>query len=150
MSTIVRWNPIRELLSANDPFDQFFNDAFVLRRNGGFRADGPSLDLVEKDDSFVVTAELPGFTPDNVDIRVEGNVLTLRGELKQENEQNPEGAYHVKERRQSSFSRTIELPTLVNADKANAEFENGILTLTLPKEDAALPKRISITAKNSK
>src|SRR5258708_1302097 len=150
MSNIVRWNPIRDLLSVNDPLDRLFDDAFVWPRNGGFHANGPSLDLVETDDNYVVKAELPGFTPDNVDIRIEGNVLTLRGDLKEENERDEEGQYHVKERRQSSFTRTVQLPALVNADKAKADFENGVLTLTLPKDESTRPKRISITAKNGK
>jgi len=149
MSNLVRWNPIRDLLSVNDPLDRFFEDSFVWPRNGGYRAYGPNLDLVENDDNYVVKAELPGFTPDNVDIRIEGNVLTLRGDLNVENEQNEEGQYHVKERRQSSFTRTVQLPAQVNADKAKASFENGILTLTLPKDDQHHRQERQISAPNN-
>ena|SRR5258706_15044027 len=149
MSTLVRWNPIRDVLSMSEAMDRLFDQAFVLPGNGGFRDGSPAVDLIENGNNFVVKAELPGFNPDNVDIRIEGNTLTLRGNV-QEEKKTDEGEYHVRERRQSSFSRTISLPVPVDADKAKAEYDNGILTLTLPKNAAALPKKISITAKSSK
>jgi len=144
MSNLVRWNPVRDLVSMSEAMDRLFDDAFVFPRTGGFRNVQPSLDLIENDNNFVVKAELPGFSPENVDIRVEGNVLTLRGEFKDESEKQ-EAEYHVRERRQSSFARSVTLPVPINADKASAEFDNGVLTLTLPKDEAALPKKINVT-----
>ena len=144
MSNLVRWNPVRDLVSMSEAMDRLFDDAFISPRYGGFRNVQPSLDLVENDNNFVVKAELPGFNPDNVDIRVEGNVLTLRGEF-QEDTNKDEGEYHVRERRHSSFARSLTLPVAVSADKATAEFDNGVLTLTLPKDEAVLPKKITIT-----
>jgi HSP20 family protein len=149
MSNLVRWNPVRDLVSMTDAMDRLFDEAFILPRNGGFRHQLPALDLVENGDNFVVKAELPGFTADQVDVRIEGNTLTLRGEIKEDNDRE-EGQYHVRERRQNSFVRSITLPATVNSDKANAEFENGVLTLTLPKHEAAMPKKISIAAKSGK
>jgi HSP20 family protein len=148
MSNLVRWNPIRDVLSMSEAVDRLFDQAYVYPGNGGFRAGGPALDLVESGDKFVVKAELPGFTPEQVDIQIEGNTLTLKGQLQDESKE--EGEYHVRERRQVNFTRTLALPVAVNADKAAASFENGVLTLTLPKHETVLPKRISITAKSSK
>jgi HSP20 family protein len=148
MSSLIRWNPIRDAVSMSDMMDRLFNDAFLDRRGNGFPV-SPDMDVIENDDNIVVKAELPGFKSENVDVRVEGNLLTIRGEYHEESEKK-EGQYHLKERRQSSFSRSIPLPVGVNADKAKAEFENGVLTLTLPKHEDAKPRRITIMAKNGK
>jgi HSP20 family protein len=145
MSSLMRWSPFRNAMTMSEALDRLFDEAFVMPRDGGLNM--PSIDMVENEDNVVVKAELPGFSPENVDVRVEGNLLSLRGEYKQESEKQ-EGQYHVRERRMNSFNRTIPLPVEVNADKATAEFDNGVLTLTLPKNEEAKPKRISITAKS--
>jgi HSP20 family protein len=139
---------MRDLISMSEAMNRLFDDAFIMPRDGGTGMTSPKVDVVENADNVVVKAEMPGFNAENVDCRVEGNVLMLRGEYQQENEKQ-EGQYHMRERRQGSFARSIPLPTEVNADQAHAEFENGILTLTLPKNEAAKPKRISINAKSS-
>ncbi len=144
MSNLTRWSPLRDVISMSDAIDRLFDQAYVMP--GGNRM--PNIDVMENDDNVIVKAELPGFNPDNVDVRVEGNMLSLRGEYNHENEKQ-EGEYHLHERRQSSFARTIPLPTNVDANKANAEFDNGVLTLTLPKQEEAKPRRISINAKSS-
>jgi HSP20 family protein len=146
MSNLTRWYPMRDVISMSDAIDRLFDQAFVMPSGKSMGA--PSIDVVENEENVVVKAELPGFNPENVDVRVEGNLLSLRGEYNQENEKQ-EGEYHLRECRQSSFNRTISLPAAVDTDKANADFENGILTLTLPKHEAAKPKKISINAKNS-
>jgi len=148
MSNLTRWNPTRDFLSMGEAMDRLFDQAFVPFGNGP-RGLAPSVDVIENDNEVTVKAELPGFNPNDVDIRVEGNILTIHGEVKQESEKQ-EGQYHVRERRQSSFHRSIPLPVEVNADQAKAEFDNGVLTLTLPKNENAKPKRISITAKSGK
>ncbi len=142
MSNLVRWNPFRDMVAMNEAIDRLFDDTY-LGRSGGFQGANPTVDLLEKDDHYIVKAELPGFDPSKVDIRVEGNLLTLKGEYNQEGEKQ-EGEYHLRERRQGNFTRTFSLPTPVNADKATAEFENGVLTLNLPKDETAMPKRINI------
>jgi len=147
MSNLTRWTPMRDLVSMNEAMNRLFDEAFVMPHDGGMSMNAPKVDVMENENNVVVKAEMPGFDPNNVDCRVEGNTLMLRGEYKQDNEKQ-EGQYHIRERRQGSFARSIPLPTDVDADKANAEFENGVLTLTLPKNEAAKPKRISISAKS--
>ena len=145
MSNLTRWNPNRDLRTMNQAMDNWFsdfNDWFSARSLGT-----PSVDVFENDESLIVKAEMPGFKPEDVDIRVEGNLLTMRGQTQQHTD-NQDGQYHLRERRQSSFTRSIALPSYVQVDKANAEFENGILTLTLPKVEEARPKRITVTAKS--
>jgi HSP20 family protein len=93
-----------------------------------------------------VKVALPGFKAEEVQINVTGDVLTLRGELKQEEDQKDK-AWHIREHRWSSFERSVTLPTDVKADKAAADFENGILTVTLPKAEEVKPKSITVKAK---
>lgn len=145
MSSLIRRNQNRDMMSVNEAMNHLFDQAFVPF-NG--RAFGPNVDVIEHEDKVVVKAEMPGFTPDEIDVRVEGNVLTLRGENKKESEKQ-EGQYHLRERQQSNFVRTLQLPSHVAAEKANADFENGILTLTLPKHEAAMPKRITIQPRSN-
>ena len=102
--------------------------------------------MYQTDNEFVVKASLPGIKPDEVQINVTGEVLTIKGEVKQK-EEVKEKAWHIREQRWGTFERSIGLPTLVVADKAKADFENGILTITLPKAEEAKPKSISIKAK---
>jgi HSP20 family protein len=149
MSSMMRWNPNRRMMSMAEAIDRLFDDAFVMPQDGGLSVTTPKVDVIENDDNVLVKAEMPGMNPENVDIRVEGNLLTLHGEVQEESEKQ-EGQYHVRERRQASFHRTIPLPSDVDADKANAEFDNGVLKLTLPKQETAKPKRINITAKSGK
>jgi HSP20 family protein len=106
------------------------------------------LDVYTTDDSWVVKANVPGFKPEEIDIQISGDVLTIRGETKEERESNgDEGKYLLRERRVSSFSRSLTLPGTVEADQAKAEFENGVLTLTLPKPEEVKPKRITVKSK---
>ena len=103
----------------------------------------PNLDVVETNDEIIVKAALPGLKADDVQITVTGDTLTLRGEFKQETE-NGDATYHLRERRTGSFERTISLPVDVQTEKAKADFENGVLIVTLPKSEAVKPKTISI------
>jgi HSP20 family protein len=149
MSKLVRWNPFRDMVAMSEAVDRLFDENGFPVRNGGYRLASPALDVVENENNFVVKAEMPGFAPEQVDISIEGTTLTLRGNVKDEAEKD-EGQYHIRERRQNSFVRTLSLPVTVNTEKATAEFENGILTLTLPKKEEVLPKRIAITPKSKK
>jgi len=106
---------------------------------------GFALDVYENDDALVVKAALPGVRPDEVDISVTDDILTIKGETKSE-EETKDGSYHRRELRYGAFARSIALPTLVNHDKAEATFENGILTVTLPKAEEVKPKSIKIAA----
>jgi HSP20 family protein len=106
---------------------------------------GFALDVYETDDALVVKAALPGVQPEQVDISVIGDVLTVKGETKSEDE-TKDGNYHRRELRYGSFARSIALPTRVDHDKAEAKFENGILTISLPKAEEVKPKSIKIAA----
>ena len=103
------------------------------------------VDVYQQDANIIVKAPLPGVKPEDIDISVVGDTLTIRGEMKQEREVKEED-YVRRERRFGAFSRTVSLPTPVNTSKANATFENGVLTLTLPVAEEAKPKQIKIKA----
>jgi HSP20 family protein len=146
MADLIRWEPFRELMTMRDAMDRFFGDAF-LRTAGGIGVEGGlMLDVAQTDNDVIVKASMPGVKPDDIHISVTGDVLSLRGEVKEEKVAD-EASYHLRERRYGSFSRTVSLPTSVVADKAKAEFENGVLTLTLPKAEEHKPKTITVRAK---
>jgi HSP20 family protein len=94
---------------------------------------------------FTVKASLPGISPDDLNVTLEDNVLTIQGETK-EDETIEENSYHIRERRYGSFSRSVRFPVPVEGDKVEANFENGVLTLTIPKAEAVKPKRIAVKA----
>lgn len=146
MSNLIRWEPMRDMMTLREAMNQLFDDAFTRPLSAGGISAVPAIDLYQTNDEVVVKATLPGLKPDDVQISVTTDLLTLRGEFKQENEQK-EATYHVRERSYGSFERSMVLPTLVQTDKAKADFENGILTITLPKAEVVKPKTISIKAK---
>lgn len=148
MSNLIRWEPAREMMTLRDAMDRLFDDAFTrpLRLNDGGNWSMPAVDMYQTDNEVVVKAAIPGVKTDEVQINVTGEVLTIKGEIK-EKEEVKEKAYHLREQRWGMFERTLALPTDVIADKAKAEFENGILTITLPKAEEVRPKTISIKTK---
>jgi HSP20 family protein len=149
MSNLIRWEPAREMLSLREAMDRLFDDAFtqpLAIGHGGRGAGLPAIDLYQTDDEVIVKASLPGFKPDQVQVNVTGDVLTIKGEAREEQERG-ERAYHVRERRWGSFERSLMLPAGVAADKARADFEDGVLTVSLPKAEEARPKSISIKAR---
>ena len=147
MSNLTRWEPVREMMTLREAMDRLFDDAFtrpINLRDGGWSA--PAVDMYQTDDEVTVKVALPGFKADEVQINITGDVLTLRGEMKHEEDQKDK-AWHIREHRWSSFERSVALPTAVTADKASADFENGILTITLPKAEEVKPKTIYVKAK---
>ena len=145
MSNLTRWEPMREMMTLREAMDHLFDDAFTnpIRLHNGTM---PAIDLYQTDESVVVKAALPGLKAEDVQISVSGEALTLKGEFHQDNEVK-EATNHLKEQRYGSFERSVMLPTDVETEKAKAEFENGILTVTLPKAEQVRPKTISIKAK---
>jgi HSP20 family protein len=135
------------MMTLRDAMDRLFDDAFTrpLRLNDGHWS-VPAVDMYRTDNEIVVKAAIPGVKTDEVQINVTGEVLTIKGEVKEKEEVN-EKAYHLREQRWGMFERTLPLPTDVIADKAKAEFENGILTITLPKAEEVRPRTISIKTK---
>lgn len=146
MSNLIRWEPLREMVTLREAMDRLFNEAFTMPGVLGSTFALPAIDLYQTRDAVVVKAALPGLKPEDVQISVTGDALTLRGEFKQEEEQK-DTTYHIRERRAGSFERTVLLPVDVQTDKAQADFENGVLTITLPKAESVRPKTISIKAK---
>ena len=146
MSNLIRWEPAREMMSLRDAMDRLFDDAFTrpLSLRDGWSV--PAIDMYQTDDEIIVRAALPGIKADQVQINVTGEMLTLKGDVKHE-EDKKEKAWHIREQRWGSFERSVVLPTDVVADKARADFEDGILTITLPKAEEVKPKVINIKAK---
>ena len=147
MSNLTRWEPVREMMTLREAMDRLFVDAFTrpLSIRDGWSS-LPAIDMFQTDDEIVVKAVLPGMKADDVQIKVTSDMLTLRGEMKHE-EDKKEKAWHIREHRYGHFERSIPLPTQVVADQAKAEFENGILTITLPKAEEVRPKTITVNAK---
>ena len=146
MSNLIRWEPARDMMTLREAMDRLFDDAFTrpLSLRDGWTV--PAIDMYQTDDEVVVKAALPGIKADEVQINITGEVLTLKGETKNEKEKE-EKAWHIREQRWGSFERSVVLPTDVVADKARADFEDGILTITLPKAEEVKPKVINIKAK---
>ena len=143
---IVRWEPFRDLMTTQREFDRLFGGAFSPVLAGGevsTRTWAPPVDIYENGDNLVLKAELPGINPNEVEIRVEDNTLYLKGERKFEKEVKEEN-YHRVERSYGSFARSFSLPNTVDSEKVNAEYKDGVLTLTMPKKEEAKPKTIKI------
>jgi HSP20 family protein len=149
MSNLTRWQPMREMVTLRDAMDRLFDDAFTRPwslTDAGRLGMAPSVDMFETENDVVIKASLPGMKAEDVEINVTGEMLTLKGESKEKSEVK-EKAYHVREQRWGSFERSLALPTTVLPDKAKAEFEDGILTITLPKAEEVKPKTITVKAK---
>ncbi len=146
---IVRWEPFRDLLAIQDRMNRIFDESFRgMNRQGDDDwalggAWAPLVDIYEREGNIELKAELPGVDPKDVDVRVENNVLTLRGERRIDKEVKRE-SYHRVERAYGSFSRSFTLPSMVDTEKIKAEFKDGVLHLTLPKKEEAKPRQISI------
>lgn len=145
MFNMIRSDPFRDLMRMRDSMDRMFEDPFMdLGWDANQTSNGTlALDVVEKDDEFVVSASLPGMDPDDLDISVSGNTLNIKGEIKEEREQD-KGQYHLHERRYGSFARSITLPTTINSKTIEANYVNGVLKLRLPKSEEAKPRRIPV------
>lgn len=145
---IIRWDPFRDLTLLQDRMNRLFEEA-----NRGWRSDepaattswSPSVDIYETENEIVVKAELPGVDKKGIDLRIENNVLTLRGERRFEKETKDEN-YHRIERSYGAFSRSFSIPTLVDEEKISADYKDGVLNITLPKKEQARPKQITIAS----
>lgn len=144
---LVTYDPFRELRTLQDELNRVF--ASTLGRSGetafGRGAWNPNVDIFENKDQIVLEAELPGISPDDVNISIENNVLTIHGERKFEKKDEGEN-FHRVERSYGSFTRSFTLPPTVSSDNVAATFENGVLRLELAKREEAKPRRIEIKA----
>ncbi len=154
MTSLIRWEPFRDLFRMQNEMNRFL--ASTLRVMQSWESDGagwdnmtwtPATDVWETDDQFIVEAVLPGVSPENVDIRLANNVLTIQGEIQPVDQ---EGHFHLRERQYGKFCRSLQLPVPVNSDQIEANYYNGVLTLRLPKEEAAKPKRIAVRSNGHK
>ena len=149
--TLMRWNPYREMVSLRDAMDRLLLRSLVEpfrywpERMESGRA--VSVDRYESNGNLVVNAELPGLKPEDVDISLSDNRLTIKGEYQTEDE-GERGNVHYQERRYGRFERSFALPTSVDTDAVEAEFQDGVLTVTLPKPEEAKPKKIEVTARS--
>ena len=147
---IVRFEPFRDLLSLQERMNRLFNESYRSQQTseddwalGGTWA--PAVDIYEQDNNIVIKTELPGLDPKDVDIRLDNNVLTIKGERKLDNEVKKEN-YHRVERSYGAFTRSFTLPNTVDPNSIKAEFKDGLLRITLPKREEAKPKQIQIQA----
>ncbi|MBA4181726.1 MAG: heat-shock protein Hsp20 [Anaerolinea sp.] len=147
-NTLTRWDPATEFTTMRSLMDRLFDQSFgrlpAIRGGEDLGPSGLGLDVIETGDSFVVKAAVPGIDPKDVDISVEDDVLTIKGEFQQKEEASDEN-YLRRELRYGSFHRTLRLPPSVDVERADARFEHGMLKLTLPKKPEARARSIKIT-----
>ncbi len=138
-----RYEPFRSAVSLRAMMDRLFDESFLPPVGGS--AEGPTiaLDITETDEAYTAKASMPGVKPEDVVITADGNMITIKGETKAEEEKKGDD-YLIRERRTGSYARAFTLPTAVDADKAEAHFAHGVLTLTVPKAEASKPKQIKV------
>ncbi len=147
---IVRWEPFRDLVSLQERMNRLFEESFRGINRSGNEEEwsvgtwAPAVDIYEQNSNIVLRAELPGVDPTGVDIRVENNVLTLRGERKFDGEVKRD-SYHRVERAYGAFSRSFTLPSVIDTEKIQADYKDGVLTVVLPKREEARLRQIQIS-----
>jgi len=148
MPDIVEWKPFREVSRLRREMDRLWDEFFGPGRRAFRPLEAewaPAVDVSETPDKVVVKAEIPGMEAKDIDISLSGDVLTIKGEKKSEREEKKEN-YHLVERSYGSFSRSLSMPVAVDADKIEANYKKGVLTITCPKKEEAKPKAIEIKA----
>jgi HSP20 family protein len=144
---IVRFDPLRELATMQERVNRVFGDFYTRRTEDDLLAHGawvPSVDIFETDDKeLVIKTELPDVKRDDIDLRIENNMLTLRGEKKMDSEVK-EDRYHRVERVYGTFTRSFSLPPTVDTEKVSADYRNGVLEIRLPIREEAKPKQIQV------
>jgi HSP20 family protein len=145
--SLVRWNPLNDFSVLQNQINRFFKETLGTwpLESSGSATWSPVADICETGDNLYVKAELPGVDPKMVDVRLENNVLTIRGQREFEHRGETEN-YHRIERSYGMFARTFTLPVTIDSEKIRAEFKDGVLTLTLPKSERAKPRKIEIVA----
>lgn len=146
--TFVRYNPNRSYLSMQDTMNSLVNALFntdISAPESGNGEYAPRMDMKELDDAFVLKLTMPGIDKDDIDISITDGVLTIKGEMKEDEEKEGENAkWLVREHKHFAYYRSVRLPSEVQADKAEAEYKNGVLNLTLPKAEEVKPKSIPV------
>lgn len=145
---LIQWKPFREVSRLRSEMDRLWDEYFGAGRRAFRPLEEewlPAVDISESEDKITVKAEIPGMEAKDIDISMSGDTLTIKGEKKTEKEEKEEN-YHVVERSYGSFRRSMKLPAVVNADKVDATYKNGVLTVVLPKKEEVKPKAIEIKA----
>lgn len=143
MNKVTRWDPVRDMITMRQAVDRLLDDAFA--RGTETRGTGAWLlpmDAYTTEDAIVIRADVPGLQPDELDITLEGETLTIRGEIQREVDENRK--YVLLERPTGRFERTLNINTPIDHDKVEAAFKDGVLTLTLPKAEAVKPRQIAV------
>ncbi len=145
MANIVRRRPFSELMGIRDEVDRFLNDTVRLFDDNVSERMGwrPSVDMEENKESFIITAELPGIQKDDIKITIVDNKVMISGEIS-EDKDIQEKNYYLKERARGKFSRGFTLPNSIDSSKVEATYKEGVLILTLPKAEEAMPREIAI------
>ena len=144
--SLTRWGPYRDVLSLREAMDRLFEESIVRRPQALEERAGlvsVPVDMYETDEGIVVKSDLPGLKPEDVDVSITVNTLTIKGQFEAE-EESGRGDVHVWERRYGSFHRSVMLPKGVDAENAEAEFEDGVLRVTLPTAEEEKPKQIRV------
>ena len=147
--TLMRWNPIKDLLAIQEEMNKLFDEKLDKFSGEGTlqeRIWEPLVDIYEEEDKFVIKAEIPDVDKKDIDITIEDNVLTIKGEKKFEKEEKKEN-YLRAERFYGTFRRSFTLPASVEKDKIKAKLDKGVLTIEIPKKEETKPKKISIDVK---
>ena len=143
MKTLVRVNPLSDFRAMDEMFERFFGRSPQISPN----AVSMPIDVFDRNGNLMVRAAIPGISPENLDIQIENNVLTIRGEVKSDFESEDVKVYR-REMSYGSFARSIRLPENIDVDRADADFENGFVTITFPKLEEEKPKAIQVKVKN--
>jgi HSP20 family protein len=148
MASLIKWEPFSDLVSLRDAMDRLLEESFVRPRGWptALGQEGLAVDMYETEDSVVVSTTVPGMKPGDLDISITGDVLTIKGERKIEEKVEKEN-YIRQERRYGRIQRSVPLPGSLLPDQAEATFEDGVLTLTIPKSEEAKPKTIKVRAR---
>lgn len=144
MANINRYDPFGEMMTLREAMNSLFEESFVRPSNSRGQTLGMPLDVAETRDGFVIEASLPGVKPEDLDITLQDNVLTISGEVRQEQSAGDKPNYHRVERRYGRFSRSVSLPTQVQSDKVKAHLDHGVLRLEVPKAEAVKPRKITV------
>jgi HSP20 family protein len=148
--SISRWDPFRDISKAQEQINRFLEDAFLRRASdSSLTTWAPEVDIHETEDALVLEADLPGMDEKDLDIRIENNMLTIRGDRKFEKKVNEENYLRV-ERAYGSFSRSFSLPHTVDPDSIKAEYRNGVLTVRVPKREEAKPRQVKVNVSTAK
>ena len=149
MTGIVRWNPFREMAAMQNMMDRVFEETWrPFFEEGGTALNTLALDLHEDDKEYTLTTELPGVKAENIQVRLDGEYLLIDGEIPEQVIEKEGQRSLIKERRYGHFSRRVHLPQMVDSEKINATYADGVLTLVLPKSEAVQPKQIPVRAGN--